>query len=84
MSNPVQVPGTDSERIVYLEPNADFKMAQTVNLFLRESGDQFRYTTASRYDCHCSMTGFFKCRNAQQAAQLLSDCTQYRRQDPIT
>jgi hypothetical protein len=67
MSNGVS--GTGVELIVYLEPNADSALTKSVHSFL-----QRHYTTASRYECHCSMTGFFRSDHAAQAADLLGDC----------
>ncbi|KAH8554524.1 hypothetical protein BGW37DRAFT_546541 [Umbelopsis sp. PMI_123] len=69
MSNGVS--GTDLEHIVYLEPNANSPLAKSANSFL-----QRHQTTASRYECHCSMTGFFRCDSVERAADLLGDCIQ--------
>ncbi|CAO3685927.1 unnamed protein product [Umbelopsis ramanniana] len=69
MSND-DVSGTGGvELIVYLEPNGDLALTKSVNSFL-----QRHYSTASRYECHCSMTGFFHSDNAAQTADLLGDC----------
>ncbi|KAI9280901.1 hypothetical protein BC943DRAFT_330535, partial [Umbelopsis sp. AD052] len=63
------VSGTSVELIVYLEPNADSTLMKSVNAFL-----QRHCTTASRYECHCSLTGFFFSDDAAQVADVLGDC----------
>lgn len=45
------------ELIVYLEPNEEFK--QYVEHFLTEMEHKYGSTTANKYGCHTSMTGFF-------------------------
>lgn len=74
MTSASQVSGTDAELIVYLEPHADSKLAQGVDSFLKDAGHRFLHNTASRYDCHCSMTGFFHYPDATDVADVLNSC----------
>ncbi|KAI8080788.1 uncharacterized protein B0P05DRAFT_586657 [Gilbertella persicaria] len=52
------------ELILYLEPPVGFK--QHVNSFLDMSKDKFGFTTANRYNCHVSMSGFFTVTDREQ------------------
>jgi hypothetical protein len=72
MSTPDKASGTDSELIIYLEPNENCALLKSVNAFLKN--DQYMLTTAGRYSCHCSMTGFFHCPNAVDVQSILGDC----------
>lgn len=72
MSTPDEVSGTDSELIVYLEPSDECALLKSMNAFLKN--DQYMFTTAGRYSCHCSMTGFFHCPNAVDTQSTLGDC----------
>ena len=45
------------ELIVYLEPSVSFK--HQVETFVKQCDDKYGKTTASKYGCHITMTGFF-------------------------
>lgn len=51
------------ELIIYLEPSKEVK--QSVELFLTEMEQKYGSTTANKYSCHTSMTGFFRIEEDQ-------------------
>ncbi|KAI8636371.1 hypothetical protein BD408DRAFT_426237 [Parasitella parasitica] len=56
------------ELIVYLEPSKEFK--QHVEHFLYGCKEKYGPTTANKYSCHITMTGFFKVNNEEQKGQF--------------
>lgn len=59
---------TSIELIVYLEPSAEFK--QQVEHFLDTCREKYGPTTANKYGCHITMTGFFNVNNVQEQHQM--------------
>jgi hypothetical protein len=59
---------TNVELIIYLEPNPEFK--HTVENFLKESAERFGPTTANKYDCHITMTGFFTVKDSNEQSGI--------------
>ncbi|KAI9028994.1 hypothetical protein CLU79DRAFT_832370 [Phycomyces nitens] len=58
------------ELIVYLEPTHSSSLWKTVNEFIHSTTNQFYTTTASRYSCHATMTGFFKVESQDPIAAI--------------
>lgn len=56
------------ELIVYLEPPTQVK--QIVNGFLDTVASDIAFTTANKYECHVSMTGFFQIEQEHQIQKL--------------
>lgn len=59
---------TSLELIIYLEPSAEFK--QQVEHFLDTCREKHGPTTANKYGCHITMTGFFNVNNVQEQHQM--------------
>ncbi|KAL0087964.1 hypothetical protein J3Q64DRAFT_1469613 [Phycomyces blakesleeanus] len=66
------VMSSSNEFIVYLEPTHSSDLWKSVNEFVHSTAIQFYPTTASRYNCHASMTGFFKI-DSQDASSTIRD-----------
>ncbi|KAF7724693.1 hypothetical protein EC973_000801 [Apophysomyces ossiformis] len=65
------------EFILYLEPTKSTAFRNSIDRFLEEQVDRYYPTTATKYSCHVSMTGFFKIPNEPELitdiCQLLSN-----------
>lgn len=71
---------TSIELIVYLEPSAEFK--HQVEHFLDNCRAKYGPTTANKYGCHITMTGFFNVKTEDdqiRMRQLLDESLQQRR-----
>ncbi|KAI8393855.1 uncharacterized protein BYT42DRAFT_542052 [Radiomyces spectabilis] len=60
------------EFILYLEPDVHTTARQWIDTFITSSSSRFYPTTATKYTCHTSMTGFFELPNDMTVTQFIA------------